>query len=481
MLKWIRRHGRRYALGAATMLLAMALVVALVQTAVALIVGGEGNQPVGDPGWPKGAAAVFNTPARVAWWEGPPFGGGEWHAECRGDTQTFNKILSDFAKIDVKVKRVVLHDGVGHSFWLNPNRTPGKVVDAKIDWTFVVWRPASWEHLRKLPSDLNPTDPRDAENGPPAQIDIYTGGNVHWSDVKVPKGIEIIDQRMEAHGFTPADGVVLEGKVIDLNTKKPLAARVRLERIEPQQKGGYQYKVVAETTADAQGHWVLKKTPAAWLRVILEANGYVPRIAGYAQFDNQPSWHSYDTGLAPPGPISGRVTDDDGKPLEDVSVQIHNVTPTAGGRYEAAVEYSVVSDKDGRFRSDGLPVGRATLWVHKPGYCRPGLGLPITTPTKDIKLVMKKAARMVVTVDFSDRLAPSGYIVEVAPEGGEAVGKWGGSGQIDAKNQITFENIPPGRYVIKGHPNPSGKDQHTLPTTLDLKGGETTESTIVAR
>jgi hypothetical protein len=463
------------------MLLAMALVVALVQTAVALIMGGEGNQPVGDPGWPKGAAAVFNIPGRVAWWEGPPFGGGEWHAECRGDAKAFNAVLADFARIDVKTKRVVLHDGVGHSFWLNPNRTPGKAVDARVDWSFVIWQPASWERLRSMPADLNPTDPRDAKQGPPALLEVYTGGNLRWSDVTVPKGIELIDQRMEAHGFKPADGIVLEGKVIDLNTKKPLAARVRLERIEPQQKGGYQYKAVVQTTADAQGHWVLKKTPALWLRVIVEADGYVPRVAGYAQFDNQPSWHSYDTGLAPAGSIAGRVTDEDGKPLADATVQIHNVTATGGGRYESSSDYSVKTDADGHFHSDQVPVGSATLWVHKPGYCRPGLGLPITTPAKDIALSMKKAARMVVTVDFSDRLSPPGYIVEVAPEGGEAVGKWGGSGQIDPKNQITFENIPPGRYTIVGHPNPSSQNDRTPPMAVELKGGETTEHTIVAK
>ena len=49
--------------------------------AFALITGGEGNKPITDPGWPAGAAAIFNHPGRIAWWEGPPFGGGQWHAE----------------------------------------------------------------------------------------------------------------------------------------------------------------------------------------------------------------------------------------------------------------------------------------------------------------------------------------------------------------------------------------------------------------
>src|SRR5262249_1864319 len=156
----------------------------------------------------------------------------------------------------------------------------------------------------------------------------------------------IIDQRMESHGFKLTDGLVLEGKVIDLATKKPLAARMRLQRVEPQPKGGYQYTAVAEATADAQGHWVLKKTPAGWLRIVIEADGYVPRVVGYAQFDNQPSWHSYDCGLLPAAPISGRVTDDAGQPLADATVRIQDVASDLGGRYESPNDYSANTDAD---------------------------------------------------------------------------------------------------------------------------------------
>src|SRR6516164_3024778 len=107
-------------------LLVAALAVAAPREALALIQGGEGNTPLPDPGWPKGAAAIFNHAGRIAWWEGPPFGGGQWHAECRGDAKALSAVLADFAKLDVKSKRVVLHDGVGNSFWLNPNNEPAK-------------------------------------------------------------------------------------------------------------------------------------------------------------------------------------------------------------------------------------------------------------------------------------------------------------------------------------------------------------------
>ena len=208
---------------------------------------------------PRGRPQIFNNPVRIAWWEGPPFGGGQWHAECRGDAKAFNAVLADFAKVDVKTKRLVVHDGVGVASGSIPISDPAKQAAARVDWVFMVWQPASWDHLRKSPADLNPTDARDADKGPPSQIDVYTGGNLRWSDVTVPEGLEVVDERLEAHGFTLADGIVLEGKVIDLATKQPIAARMRLQRVEPQPKGEYHYTVVSEAAADTQGRWVLKK------------------------------------------------------------------------------------------------------------------------------------------------------------------------------------------------------------------------------
>jgi hypothetical protein len=446
--------------------------------AFALITGGEGNKPITDPGWPAGAAALFNHPGRIAWWEGPPFGGGQWHAECRGDARALGAVLADFAGMDAKAKRVVVQDGTGHSFWLAPNREPEKLEAAKVDWVFMVWQPASWERLRTLPADLNPTDPGDTV--PPAQIDVFTAG-IDWAGVTLPEGIEVVDRRLVAHGFTAEDGVVLEGKVTDLATQQPIAATMRLQRVEPQEKGGYLYPIVAEAKADAQGHWVLKKAPAGWVRVVVEADGFVPKVAGYARFDAQPRWQSYDCGLARPAVVSGRVTDEAGKPLEGVDVRLGNVQPASGGRYQSPVEPTAKTDAEGRFRLDQVPVGTASVWLHKPGYYGPGLGLPIATPKGDVELQMMRSASVRVTVDFTGKERPAGYMVNLEPEGGNVVGSYGGSGNIDARNQMTFEILPPGRYVLWGRPNPGSDAEQTESVTVDLKGGQASEVTLKAK
>ena len=75
----------------AVALLAALLTSLAAPNAFASIIGGEGNKPIGDPGWPR-RAAVFNTPSRIAWWEGPPFGGGQWRSECRGDARALRSM-----------------------------------------------------------------------------------------------------------------------------------------------------------------------------------------------------------------------------------------------------------------------------------------------------------------------------------------------------------------------------------------------------
>lgn len=447
-------------------------------SAWALITGGEGNDPLNDPGWPQGAAAVFNAKSRVAWWEGPPLGGGQWHAECRGDNAALQQVLEDFAKIDTEKKRIVLHDGVGHSFWLNPSRDPEKEEQAEIDWVLMVWQPNQLKRQRALPAGLRAVQ---NQHEMLAQLDVYAGGSLDWKAIAVPDGVKVVDQRLEAHGFSYSDGIVLEGTATDVASQQPISAKLVLQRIEPDPKGGYRYVDLKEAASDPQGHWVIKQAPAEWCRLVLNAEGYVPRVIGYERFDNQPRWSEHNSGLAKPGTVSGQIVDDQGKPLPGVEVRISDLEVPNAGRYELADESAVKTDEDGQFRFPLLPVGTASVWVHKSGYVRPGLGPKIEIPAADLKLTMQPAAALVVRVNFSATKRPDGYLVHVEPQGGEQVGKWSGSANIDEKNQFTFEQIPPGEYVITGRPNPGSDTEQTTPLIVELKGGKTVEVTIKAK
>lgn len=462
----------------ASFLIGFALIAAMSHPVFALITGGEGNSPLSDPGWPAGAAAIFNHPGRIAWWEGPPFGGGQWHAECRGDAQALNSVLADFARLPSKNKQVVLHDGVGFSFWLNPNREPAKRAAASIDWCFMVWVPERWERLRQLPADLRPADSYRADEEAPMQLNIYVGGQLRGTDVTVPEGLQIVDERLETHGYAPADGSVLEGVVIDAQTEHPLVARILLQRVEPQSQGGSEYVVTSEVLSDANGRWVLKQISPGVYRVVAEAKGYASRVIDYVRIDEQPRWSSRECELARAAAVSGRVVTVDGEPLEGVVVRLTNVVAGSHGRYETPDQDRALSDADGQFSLQNVPTGNATVRLDKADYFLPGLGPAIHLPAEEIQLVMHESASIRVRVDFAGTESPAEYLVHMEPEGGAAVGKWSGSGRIDHENCIIFRNVPPGRYVLWGAPNPSSAEQRSRSLPVELSAGPTTEVTL---
>ena len=207
----------------------------------------------------------------------------------------------------------------------------------------------------------------------------------------------------------------------------------------------------------------------------------MPRIAGYVRLAQEPSWQSYESGLSHPASVSGRVTDDADQGLAGVEGRLDNVASASGETYESPGAYSFKTDAQGRFQVDSVPAGSATVWVQKSGYYRPGSGQAIKLPATGVAITMMKSARIIITVDFAGASRPQGYIVEMTPEGGNAVGKWGGSGNIDAGNQIMFRDVPPGRYVIQGRPNPSSGNDHSKPLAIELKGGQASRITISAK
>jgi hypothetical protein len=287
---------------------------------------------------------------------------------------------------------------------------------------------------------------------------------------------------------------------------------MRLELIEPQPKGEDRYTAVAEAAADAEGRWFLKKAPAGWYRVVVAADGYVPRwVENYSNNDGQPGWYSYNRGLSHSGSVSGHVADEAGKPLADVEVRLDDVVSGGDGHYSPLREYVSKTDADGRFHLDQVPIGSATIRVRKSGYCLPGAGRPITTPAEDVVLNVVRSAQVRVTVDFAGTNRPETYIVEIQPEGGAAlpsweqirhivtlarpdrlaaVGPWIEIRIVEANDQVCFNGVPPGRYVLQGWPSRFGSGGRSTPFTgierskplgIDVTSGQTAEITLSAK
>lgn len=448
------------------------LAFLLAQQAFALITGGAGNVPLDDPGWFKGAAAVFNDRTRIAHWEGPPFGGDEWHGEYKGDADDLQRMIDAFAQVEAPARRVVIHDGTAESFWLSIGDDTN---EHPMDWTFTVWTPERFEIQRGWSVGEN-------AEVPPPQIDVYTGRGLDWSAIVVPEGIEVVDQTLAGHGFTTDDGVVLEGTILEVGTNAGLPeATVTLELIEPQEAGGYVYTDATSVETDANGHWVLTSTPAGWYQIVVSKAGFVSRNIGYGQFEDEPGWHPYSGTLAPAVEIDGVVVNSEGEPLAGARVRLGDMTDAAGEPYGGQGLDNLMTDDQGQFSAIVAEGGQFNPWAYLDGYVHVGLPDPFEVGTGDVRITLHQSGNLQVVVDFSDRTSTGDYLIEIEPEGGSVVGSWGGSATVDADGSYFFDNVPPGRYTLKGRPNPGSTDEETAPKTIDVVAGETTDVVLIAR
>ena len=86
-----------------------------------------------------------------------------------------------------------------------------------------------------------------------------------------------------------------------------------------------------------------------------------------------------------------------------------------------------------------------------------------------------------VVVDFGGKAKPEDYLVKIEPETGLVIGSWGGNASVDGSGFARFTNVPPGKYVLWGRPNPGADSDETKKVPVEVKGGETREVTLKAK
>jgi len=218
----------------------------------------------------------------VGWYEGPPFGGGEWCFQYRGDTAALNEAVKAFAAIRAPALQIFVHDGPQNSQFLADDKDPK--ADTHYDWSFTVWIPASWHHLYNDPrSTFSADQPNYRQPVAPPRIDVYVTEKIDWKKVNLPEGVQVIDERTPATEKPAggATGAVIRGDVFDMANGKPIAGvDVQVEIYKTPQNV---YVKVATGTTNANGHFNVDKIPPGHCRVCATGAGYAPRMIGYAE------------------------------------------------------------------------------------------------------------------------------------------------------------------------------------------------------
>jgi Carboxypeptidase regulatory-like domain len=126
---------------------------------------------------------------------------------------------------------------------------------------------------------------------------------------------------------------------------------------------------------DADGHFTFADVPrAAFITLHARKPGFFDQGNSYTSVVVDPKASSLELKLVPEASIFGQVTDRDGEPLEDASIQAIEVKFPEGRRQLAPVR-EVRTDEDGNFRMAGLQAGRYYLLVRSGTVARRILGL----------------------------------------------------------------------------------------------------------
>ena len=452
-------------------LLGLVLLASL--PASALIMSGTGNQPVHDYGWPEGALKVANLESRLGWWEGPPFGGGEWHFLYHGNTEAFQKALTAFAAIRAPALDFVLHDG--------PHEDG--ILKKQVDWTFTVWVPANWHSLFNNPKSVFEADqPNFRQPVAPPRLDVYVGSGVDWAKVKVPPGLSVRDERAPAVNPTP--GAILRADIYDMATGKPVAG-AKVSIIGRLSAGASRSEEeVTQAVSDATGHVEITIVPPGTYGLRVGADGYATRALSYERYGESTS-RKLTVELAKAASIRGTVTDSEGKPLQGVKVNPFTVMALNGRGYTLPERPEAVSGPDGVFALTNLPTGFTQFQIYRPGYYFGDVFTIHDVPGTNIVLRLTRAGGLHVTVtDKAGRplshLEGKPLYVAIEPVGGSNLGSWGGGGTVKDGGTLEFENMPPGQYRITSRPNPSTSNrQYTPEQTVTVAPGGATQVKVV--
>jgi len=486
-----QRQQPRRRLAAAIAVLALASVQAF-----GLITGGSGNEPLGNRGWPAGTEKLTDLPSRLGWWEGPPFGGGEYHFlyRCK-DTAEFNDALKLFAEIQLpkassstqgesidrpkdRMPQLAVLDGPGHSFWLDHSRDEKADKEkSRIDWELITWLPSSWNHLYNMPDSVWSSDqPSFRQPVPPPAINVYItkGGPIVWEQVKVPHGIRVTDKR--AGASTGGSNGVIKGNVYDTATHQPVAnvtVVLKLSKAETQPA----QPIKART--DDRGWFQIDKIPAGTYTPAFQ------REEDYAARSLRP-WDNRGSDvcevvvfLARVGALAGIVTDVEGKPMAGVKVATTNTLGIDGLGYPGRGQDT--TDENGLFEITDLPSGFAQLRCLAEGLHQQTPMFQIyRVPSDNIVIVMTGTGivRGKVVPKEDQSLPKKGQLhVNIIPVGGNRPGTWGGGAQCEADGRFEFKGVPPGEYLVSSNPLLNMGDD-TGAVRVKVASGKTIEITI---
>lgn len=288
-------------------------------------------------------------------------------------------------------------------------------------------------------------------------------------------GRSLSRQGAQAPQVKPEDACTVEGRVLNGASGEPLnKATVRLRRADAGARG-------YTGGTDASGRFVITGVAPGTYRLSVARNGFVdaqlgsrdPRFAGET-FTLSPKQRKNDVvvSMIPHGVLTGRVLDQDGEPINGLTVQALRYRYPQGRKQLAASGDSTTNDI-GEYRIYGLPPGRYYLAVsprryfersaqpdeeyvptYYPGATDAASAAPIDiapgTQLRGLDLTLSKRRTFHVSGRVTDASGSSGSRVMLAlrPRGTAVYSSSGRGASLDGGGNFDIAGVPPGAYTL---------------------------------
>ncbi len=267
-------------------------------------------------------------------------------------------------------------------------------------------------------------------------------------------------------------GVAVEGRVVD-GAGAPLGdvAMWVLDAAAAMDVGFADPEGEADAFSAADGHFrVADRRPGERLHVLAYRAGFAP---GEAPGVRAPTERPLRIVLHPRSSVSGRIVDEDEKPVAHAPVVWQLQRSGQDASWMAAGE-SVAADGDGRFLLRDVLPGSIALHVHAPGFQPAELDDLEIPPGKDVEgleIVLHRGAAVAGRVLDSEGEPEVGALVEVAPQRGAAAMQVFIANPSDGDGRYRLEGVEPGRRAIAA----TADDGRSAVAELDVAlGGENT-------
>jgi len=286
----------------------------------------------------------------------------DWSA-TRGRSWTMRLVVEKGSALKV---RVVDADGAGIQAWVQARKRGTESARP--------WLSASWS----LPAVQTGADGRlalPAVPDGPLLFHVSVPGRGARNNLLVQTPT---DKEVELR-FEDASGGTVAGRVTATTGEPVAGAKISVDtRATPLRS--YAPTTTRGTVTDADGNYEIERLPAGAIRALLViAEGFIapPALAGGVPVRAE-KVSRVDIVLARGATIDGRVTDGQGQPLANASVQATRVRASGGSWMQPLAE--ATTDADGKFTLTDVALGAGVLYARLEGYYQPKLEDAVSSP-----------------------------------------------------------------------------------------------------